>query len=246
MLHKNVAPGVHRLDHAFTNAYLIEDEGRLTLVDTLFPRSWDLFTKAVRELGRKLDDVEAVVITHGHFDHMGFAKRAKEELGLPLLAHPEELDVMSHPWHYEHEHSRLRHAPNPLHVGILTKMTVAGAAWVKGTRDAKTFATGDVLDVPGRPKVIFTPGHTHGHCSLSLPDRDALIAGDAIVALCPYRGRRGAYIVSGAATADSNENLASLGDLAATGAKTVLTGHGEPWTKGIESMVAEARANGPG
>lgn len=93
--------------------------------------------------------------------------------------------------------------------------------------------------------MVFTPGHTLGHCALHFPDRDAVIAGDAVVALDPYTAERGPKIVAGAATADSARNLASLDALAETGATTVLTGHGEPWRGGAPEAVARARAVGP-
>jgi glyoxylase-like metal-dependent hydrolase (beta-lactamase superfamily II) len=91
---------------------------------------------------------------------------------------------------------------------------------------------------------VFTPGHTLGHCALHYPDRDALIAGDAIVMLDPYTARRGPRLVARAATADVERNMRSLDALVETGARIVLTGHGEPWTGGIEGAAAQARANG--
>jgi len=93
--------------------------------------------------------------------------------------------------------------------------------------------------------VLFSPGHTHGHCALHLPDRDTVIAGDAIVTLDPYTARRGPCIVAGAATVDSERNLECLDVIAATGAGTVLTGHGDPWRYGAGSAVEHARAAGP-
>jgi glyoxylase-like metal-dependent hydrolase (beta-lactamase superfamily II) len=93
--------------------------------------------------------------------------------------------------------------------------------------------------------VIFTPGHTHGHCSLHLADRGVLIAGDAFVTYNPYTASSGPQIVSGAATADSAQALASLDALARTGAGVALTGHGPPWTDGIAEAVDRARAAGP-
>ena len=100
------------------------------------------------------------------------------------------------------------------------------------------------LDVPGSPRVVFTPGHTYGHCALHLPGRDAVISGDALVTLDPYTGQPGPQIVAGAATADSAQAIASLDRLAATGASVVLPGHGEPWTAGVASAVELARERG--
>jgi glyoxylase-like metal-dependent hydrolase (beta-lactamase superfamily II) len=95
------------------------------------------------------------------------------------------------------------------------------------------------------PDVVATPGHTLGHVALAFPDRDAVIAGDAVVTLNPYTGGRGPQIVAGAATADSERNLASIGALAALELTTVLTGHGEPWREGTTAIVEAARAAGP-
>jgi len=72
-----------------------------------------------------------------------------------------------------------------------------------------------------------------------------VIAGDAIVTLNPYTGHTGPQIVSGAATADSTQALASLDALAATRAGAVLTGHGPVWTQGVTMAVERARAAGP-
>ena len=124
-------------------------------------------------------------------------------------------------------------------------MGAAGALWVKGTDAVQTYATGATLDVPGRPRVLFTPGHTHGHCALHFPDRGAVITGDALVTYDPYIAAAGPQIISGAATADSAQALASLDALSATGAQTLLTGHGPVWRDGAAEAVDRARAAGP-
>ncbi|HYI79862.1 MAG TPA: MBL fold metallo-hydrolase [Thermoleophilaceae bacterium] len=111
--------------------------------------------------------------------------------------------------------------------------------------DGARFHESDTLDVPGSPAVVFSPGHTLGHCALHFPERDTLIAGDSIVMLDPYTAETGPRIVAGAATADYERALGSLDALAATGARTVLTGHGDAWGDGIENAVAQARRVGP-
>lgn len=247
MLHRHAAERIHRIEDAYTNFYLVEDgpRGGLTVVDSGHPSSWGSLQTALREIGRRPADVEAVVLTHGHFDHMGFAARAQRELGVDVWAHEEELQLVRHPWRYEHEQPRLRYAlRHPRFDWIFMRMAVAGALLVKGVAHARAYASSGTLDVPGRPHVIFTPGHTHGHCALHFPDRGAVVAGDAIVTLNPYTGGRGPQIVAGAATADSARNLASLDALAATEAQTVLTGHGEVWAGGVRAAVEQARASG--
>lgn len=124
-------------------------------------------------------------------------------------------------------------------------MGAKGALWVKGTTEVRTYSDGEQLDVPGRPRVVFTPGHTHGHCALHFPERGAVLAGDAFVMVNPYTGGKGPQIVAGAATADSSQALASLDALAGLDASVTLTGHGEPWRGEIRSAVELARVAGP-
>jgi glyoxylase-like metal-dependent hydrolase (beta-lactamase superfamily II) len=241
---QDAVPGVHRVEDAYVNWYLIEDEGRLTVVDTGHPASWTSLGRALGRLGRSLADVEAIVLTHGHFDHMGFARRAAVELSVPVYAPAGEHPV-AHPWRYPHERSRVRYLlRHPSFAKHLAAMTAAGALWVKGVEQPIRYTPGTRLDVPGRPQVVFTPGHSVAHCSLHLPARDAVIAGDAIVTLDPYTGGTGPRIVAGAATADSAQALRSLDALAATGAGHLLTGHGPVWAGGVEAAVGHARRVG--
>jgi glyoxylase-like metal-dependent hydrolase (beta-lactamase superfamily II) len=244
MLEQNVAEGVHRIEDAHTNWYLVQDGTRLTVVDTGLPRSWDSLQSALRELGRRPGDIEAVVLTHGHFDHVGFARRAQQELGVPVWAHEKETSVARHPWRYEHERSRIPYLRHPEFVKIFAEMTAMGALWVRGTDSLRTYGSNGRLDVPGQPKVIFTPGHTYGHCSLLLEDRGTAIVGDAFVMLDPYTGRNGPCVVAGAATADSQLALSSLDALDGLDASTALTGHGPAWRGSISDAVARARAAG--
>jgi glyoxylase-like metal-dependent hydrolase (beta-lactamase superfamily II) len=244
MVTTEVADRVHRIEHAYVNLYLVEDEGRVLLVDTGLPKSWGLVGQALRRIGRRPGDVAAVVLTHAHFDHTGTAARAQQGLGVPILAHPEDFFIAAHPYRYAHENLRavypLKH---PSGGRILVAMARAGALRVKGVEGLVPLVEGPT-DLPGRPEVVFTPGHTYGHCALHLPGRDAVISGDALVTLDPYTGHRGPQIVAGAATADSEQALRSLDRLAATGAGTVLPGHGEPWTAGVGTAVELARERG--
>src|ERR1051325_5213716 len=98
MLQLAVAEGVHRVEHAYTNWYAIEDGDELTIVDTGHPRSWKSLHALLRVRKRR---PAAVVLTHAHFDHMGFAERARAELGVPVYAHEREVDVTRHPLRYD-------------------------------------------------------------------------------------------------------------------------------------------------
>jgi len=244
MLHRNVADGVHRIEDAFTNWYLVEDAGRLTVVDAGVPTSWGSLHAALRELGRSAGDVAAVVLTHGHFDHVGFAERARSQLGVPVHVHDNDAPLTRHPWRYDHERPRSAYVATQVKAMPIVAALLRNRAFFPAPIKEVARFEGGTLPVPGSPRVVFCPGHTLGHCALHLPDRDVLIAGDAFVMLDPYTAREGPRIVARAATADSERNLRTLDALAETGARTVLTGHGPPWTGGVEAAVARARAAG--
>jgi glyoxylase-like metal-dependent hydrolase (beta-lactamase superfamily II) len=245
MLHRDVAPGVHRVEDAYVNYYLVEDGGAITIVDAGLPTSWRSVQAALREIGSSPANVEALVLTHAHFDHVGFAERARSEWHLPVWVHERDGSLSRHPLHYEHEHTKFHHLNNPKGLLVLATMVVNGMPLTKGVSEVRGFAGAEALDVPGRPRPIHVPGHTWGSVALHLPDRGVLLAGDAFVTMDPYTGHAGPRIVSGAATADSREAIASLQALVDTGAETVLTGHGDPWTGGIAEAVDRARAAGP-
>jgi glyoxylase-like metal-dependent hydrolase (beta-lactamase superfamily II) len=245
MLQRDAAPGIHRVQDAAVNWYLVEGEGGLTVVDAGLPGSWQSLQGAVATIGRRLEDVAAVVLTHGHFDHVGFAERARVELGVPVWVHPDDRTMAAHPLRYPFERPFPLYLWRPRAAAMVLSMLVPSLR-VEGVQEARTFADGDELPVPGRPRVVLCAGHTPGHCALHLPDRDALLSGDACVTLDPYTARRGPRVVARAATADSVQAFASLERLAETGARIVLSGHGEPWREGAEAMVSRARRVGIG
>src|SRR3954449_9806617 len=244
LMQRDAAPGVHRVEDAYTNWYIVEAEDGLTVVDCGVPSSWDSLGAALAQLGRAPGDVRAVVLTHAHFDHVGFAERARRELGVPVYVHENDAPLTRHPWRYDHERPRAWYLATQFRaLPIVARFLRDRAFWPQPIRAVTRYGDGaDALPVPGAPRVVPTPGHTLGHCCLHLPDRDAVIAGDAIVMLDPYTAREGPRLVARAATVDSQRNRATLDALAATEARVVLTGHGPVWEQGARAAVDAARA----
>jgi glyoxylase-like metal-dependent hydrolase (beta-lactamase superfamily II) len=229
---------VLRIHRAAVNCYLVVSPDGLTLIDAGLPGTWRVLEDALRSLGATTSDISAVVLTHGHFDHVGLCARLEREHGVPVHVHVADRPLVRHPYRYEHEKPRW---PYPLRypgaLPILGSMVAAGALGVKGSVAEGDVRPGAPLDVPGRPVPIPTPGHTAGHCAYLLPDRGILFTGDALVTLDPYTGREGPRIVARAATADVAANLVSLSALGETGAGLVLPGHGAPFAGGIREAV---------
>src|SRR5437899_126715 len=97
MLQRDAAPGIHRVEDNYTNWYLVEDGDRLTIVDAGIPSSWGSLHKALGELGRSTSDLDALILTHAHFDHIGMAERVRKELGLDVWVHEKDVHLTKHP-----------------------------------------------------------------------------------------------------------------------------------------------------
>jgi glyoxylase-like metal-dependent hydrolase (beta-lactamase superfamily II) len=120
-----------------------------------------------------------------------------------------------------------------------------------GTRPPKlarvqTFSDGDQLDVPGRPKVVYTPGHSPGHCTLHVPAEGAAFTGDALCGWHTVTGEQGPILPPREFSNSMAQARASLERIGALDARTLYFGHGEPWTGGAAAAVAEARARDKG
>ena len=241
MLRKDVAPGVHQVSDSYVNWYLVQDGTDLTVVDAGMPKSWASLEAALAELGRTRSDVRALVLTHAHFDHVGFAEQLRREWSVPVYVHTLDAPLTTHPLKYDHERRTAAYAWRPTTFKVLASFIRWGMLSTPPIGQVKTFADHDTLDVPGHPRVVFTPGHTYGHCSLHLGDRDCLIAGDVIVQTDPYVQQPGPRMVCRAATADVAQNRRSLDRLTELSAGTILTGHGDPIRTGVGPAVDSAR-----
>jgi glyoxylase-like metal-dependent hydrolase (beta-lactamase superfamily II) len=161
-----------------------------------------------------------------------------------VLVSERDRSLARHPQLYKAERLPLVYFRNPRFLGVVAAFAKRRAFFVRGLADTHPLLAGAALDLPCKPVVVPTPGHTHGHVSFHLPTQDVLIAGDALVTLDPYTLQEGPRLVARGATADVGLALQSLDAIAATGAGLVLCGHGEPWRGGAEEAARLARAAG--
>jgi glyoxylase-like metal-dependent hydrolase (beta-lactamase superfamily II) len=240
-----VSLGVRRLGSERVNFYFVEDGGRVTVVDAGVAGYWNQLEPALAQVGRSLEDVEAVVLTHAHSDHTGVAGRLHEK-GVPVYLHAadhELLETGKETW--KREGSALSVLRHPRVWGFFWHMARNGALKPPHIDDPVAITHDDELEVPGRPRVIHTPGHTPGHCSLHFERHGALFVGDMLCTWHPILGRRGPQIMPAAFNVSSAQALESLGRIEQLSAEVVLPGHGEPWTGGPAEAAARAREVGP-
>lgn len=240
-----VADGLHRVAHGPVNLYVVHDATSVGLVDAGLPATYPVVEEALRLLGFRAADLTAVLVTHGHFDHLGFARRLQREHDTPVLVHPDDGHLAAHPYGYRPHRNRFAFAAT--HPGgwpHLASMTRLGALTVRPPLRTDPLVEGVVADFPGRPEVLLTPGHTDGEVVLHFPDADAVVTGDALVTLDPYTGRRGPRVVATGATNDPATAVASLERIGATDARVVLPGHGDPWYGGAAAAAERAAVAG--
>ena len=244
---EELAEGVYGFTtNGVVNWYLVEDGDRLTAIDAGFSSSWGQFEDFLKRHGRKAGDLEAVVLTHAHVDHFGFAARAHEEAGARIYAHHEEAALVRSPIQpIRSERLPIFYMKYAATRRLMLEMVKAGFR-TGGLDDFEEVREGETVlaEVPGRPKMIFAPGHTHGHCAVHLEDRGVVFPGDAWVTRDPYTGRTGPRLVARSATNDVQQNLKSLELLEGIDAPLALTGHGEPWRESAAEGAREARSNG--
>ena len=82
-----LAPGLHRLGDGLVNSYLVEEGGAITIVDAGMSGQYGDLERELAAMGRTKADIRAIVLTHGDTDHVGFADRLRQELGIPVYVH---------------------------------------------------------------------------------------------------------------------------------------------------------------
>jgi glyoxylase-like metal-dependent hydrolase (beta-lactamase superfamily II) len=179
----------------------------------------------------------AIVLTHGHFDHVGALETLAEEWDVPIYAHPLEAPYLD---------GRSSYPPGDPSVGG-GLMAAASRFYPRGPIDVgerlrPLSETGDILELPGW-RWIHTPGHSVGHVSLWREADRTLIAGDAFVTT----GQESAYAVAvqraemhgppAYYTTDWSAAEASVRLLADLEPEVAATGHGEPM-RGPEMRAA--------
>jgi glyoxylase-like metal-dependent hydrolase (beta-lactamase superfamily II) len=168
---QELAPGIVRAGCQRINWYLLQEGASLTLIDCGLPRQWPAVAESVRRLGRRLSDVEAVLLTHAHTDHAGSGERLRRG-GARVHAHPAEVPQARGGLPAATERSALVYLWRPAALATLWTLLRGGGLRLEPIREVVEVTDGATLDLPGWTRVIHLPGHTPGSVGYPLEERE--------------------------------------------------------------------------
>ena len=248
-----VADGVQLLTQGVTNFYLIGDRGKFTLVDAGTPGDWDFFVRSLAALGQgqlpgqppgQLQNLEAVLLTHAHPDHTGFAEKARTETPAKVWVHADDVEPARTGKLGKKDGSIAGYLLRAQFYRTFFSLGRRGAARMIPIKEVSSFTDGETIDVPGRPRAVHAPGHTPGSAALLLEDRRVLLTGDVLATKNPLTGRLGPQIMPSGLNEDTPLALRSLDALRGLTADVILPGHGDPYRDGIPAAVSAAKKAG--
>jgi glyoxylase-like metal-dependent hydrolase (beta-lactamase superfamily II) len=215
MAAKSVIKCVHIVPMGTSNAYLIEGDDGLTLIDAGFPGKAAAVFAAIRELGGSLGQLKHLIFTHGHPDHIGSAAAIVRETGARTYLHPLDIPMAESGGPFR----PLNGAPGLLRP-VLCRLFFHPNERVEPVTIDEPLTDGELLPVAGGIEVIHSPGHCAGQVALLWRPGRMLFAGDV------------ASNIMGLGDPLGFENLedgrASQHKLASLSFETAGFGHGQP------------------
>lgn len=235
-----LAPNLHRVGSDIVAFYLVGDESGVTVIDAGLPGHWEELVDAMTSMGRSLEDIRGLILTHGDSDHLGVAERLRSEHGVPVYIHradaPQargEAPKQNPAW------GKFRVGPI---LGFLWYAGRRGGMKVPPVREVVELSGDGSLQLPGAPEFLHIPGHSPGSIAIYVSSVKALFVGDALTTRHVLTGVEGPQPAP--FTLDKEMANGSLGRLEDLDVSWVLPGHGPPWPGSSADAVQHVRAAG--
>ena len=235
-----LGPHLHRIGNDIVACYLIDTPEGITLIDAGLPGHWRDLLAELKAIGKSTADIKGLVLTHGDTDHIGFAERLRTEAGVPVYVHTEDADRARTGAKAKTGSEKFKLGPT---LGFLVYAIRKNGIRTRYLGEVTEVGDGEVLDLPGSPRIVSMPGHSPGSVAVHVPTADAVCVGDALTSRHVLTGRTG----PGPAPFTDDRALAldSLDRIADLEASWVLPGHGAPirdTPAGVCESVREAAA----
>ena len=157
---------------SFINTYaFINDDGSVTLVDCGLKKAPAKIVAGLASIGKHPRDVENIILTHAHDDHIGGAAKMIE------LSNPKFISMHEEDSSYPEKGTTPKVDTRTVSGKLMSRMPASKYTPFKVNKELKG---GELIDTAGGLKVIHTPGHTDGHISLLHLESKTLITGDSI------------------------------------------------------------------
>ncbi len=226
---EKVTNGLYQVGKGY-QAFIIDGDEGVTLVDTGLPKKTDHILDGLAAIGRKVDDVKHIVITHAHVDHIG---------GLGVIRSLTDAEVMCSQEDAPAVQGDAEMTPPPVMVRFpFLKIMLKMFPEASPVPVDRLLTPGDELALSGDLTVLATPGHTPGHMSFLL-DRSGgvMIVGDA--ASVNKKGE----VVRGLFNAPTPQIDASIRAIAVYDFDMAVFGHAPPIRSGASGAFASAAAD---
>ena len=232
-----LAPNLYRIGNDIVAVYLVETPEGVTVIDAGLAGHWRELVTELGVMGRTLDDVRGVILTHGDSDHIGFAERLRRDHGVPVYVGAADADRAKGA-------KPPKTTMGPFKLGGM--LSFAGYTIRKGglrtthLTEVVPVEDGQTLDLPGSPQIIGLPGHSAGSIAIFVPSVSAVFVGDGLTTRHVLTAATGP--APAPFTDEPAQAVASLTRLLPTDATWVLPGHGAPWNGGVAAAVAAVEA----
>lgn len=221
-----VTPDITRIRQLFVNLYLVGTKDDWVLVDAGLPKGKKRIVQTARMRFGNRTGPKAIVLTHGHFDHVGSLKDLIKRKDIPVYAHHLEIPHLTGRAHYPPMEPRAGG-------GAMALLSITYPTGPINLHDhvLPLPDDGTIPEMPGW-RWVHTPGHTPGHVSLFRESDRALIAGDAFVTtkqeslLSVATQRKAVSRPPGYGTTDWAAARSSVQALAELKPSLAATGHG--------------------
>jgi len=220
-----IVPHVYQLTIRGVNIILIAEE-RLTLIDTGLRGSSAKIAQFIHSLGRKVEEISLIIITHNHFDHIDGLAELRKLTKAKVAAHQADIVDTNGELPYPGGIRRLlRFRP----------FSTLRRHFALKPNEVDIFLEGDeVLEPLGGLKVIHTPGHTPGSISLYSPKNRLLIVGDALV-----KSRKAPHLPHKMVSTNRAQAVDSVREMAQLDFDILCFGHGRPITENARNRLLE-------
>lgn len=236
------ASGVFFVEGPASNWIIVRDESGFILIDSGYPADAPLVLDSIRGLGLRPEDAKAILITHGHVDHIGSAAQFARLYGTAVLCAPAELaHVQGHEKHQVTLGTVISRSYNPRVLKWMIHAISAGALRAEPVPAAEAWTPELLATLPGRPEAVAVPGHTPGSAVLVLPVAGAIATGDALVTGHALSSFTGAQTLDRMFHSDPAGVVPALKALNGIDATVLLPGHGPAVSMPLSDAVAQVR-----